>query len=153
MENTRENKNTPFRKLLRLVLFHQGSETGFTLLLDGETNSRRKSYTQASVSQTRQGPANSTWPVHQGSGLAVTLNSEWKMAIYCTPCPLHYGGHGSCARNKGKLGLLGFLYTRQMASLSGSDHFCGVVPKTCSYSLCLPKLPLPSPPPSPSSNH
>lgn len=38
MENTREN--TPFTKLLRLVLFHQGSETGFTQSLEKQTTGK-----------------------------------------------------------------------------------------------------------------
>lgn len=35
MENTREN--TPFGKLLRPVLFYQGSETGFTQGIEKQT--------------------------------------------------------------------------------------------------------------------
>lgn len=110
MENTREN--TPFRKLLRLV----PPKLRNWLHPEFEETNKKSSSTQANVSQTRKGPANSTWPAHQGSGLALTLKSERKMAIYCTPCPLRYGGCRSLARKKGELWLLRLLQTRQMAS-------------------------------------
>lgn len=51
-------ENTPFRKLLRLALFHQGSETGFPNCMEKPSG---KTILQITVSQTKQGPANRTW--------------------------------------------------------------------------------------------
>lgn len=144
MENTREN--TPFRKLLRLVLFDQGSETGFTQSLKKQT---RKALLHKPMFLKLGGPANSTWPAHQGSGLALTLNSERKMAIYYIPCPLHYGGCRSLARKKGELWLLGLLQTRQMASCFWFRSLpCGAARNIPVFSVCLCYLSTtPSPPP------
>ena len=95
-----------------------------------------------------------TWPAPQGSCLAMTLNSVRKRAIYCSFCSLYYGGCGSCARNKGKLRLLGLLQARQTASLVWFRSLPWVVSQTHSYSLSLLMLPfrsLPTPTPCPTS--
>lgn len=110
MENIRES--TLFRKLLRLVppklrnWLHPQFE---------ETNKKKLFYTSQCFSN-KERTCQQYLASPLGQWFSLTLKSERKMAIYCTPCPLHYGGCGSLARKKGELWLLGLLQTGQMAS-------------------------------------
>lgn len=125
-------------------LFHQSSETGFTHSLKKQT--RKSSSTQANVSQTRKGPANSTWPAHWGSGLAWPWSQRGKWLFIVRPALFTMEAVDRLPGKRASCGYSGFSRPGRWQAVSGSGHSHGLVPQTCSYFLFVSATSPPHPP-------